>query len=280
MTAREIEINNGRMKFCNRLNKLLPPLVSKREKRIFPEKAVIESKRPICFKRMLGGIGMLGEHCHDNSNHGLDPDTEDCNAGRGPLFWGFRLYTMKIMGVTEEATLCKPKDKETKLQVLINVRKGSTKEEQGGDFVDRMEASAMTAYTKLADNMKTKLKGRHKVATEIMSNIPLKDQLVAATKAAVFVTISGGGANIGLYLPRGATLILICQDNKDDFVMFNHMSHVTTKWVEVQDLNGPESNFPYATVERLIAEGVERYKDFWDCENCASVTDLITPPRR
>ena len=280
MTPREVEINNGRMKFCNRLNKLLPPLVSNRPKRIFPEKSVLDSKGPICFDRVLAGIGMLGEHCHDNSNHGLDPDTEDCNAGRGPLFWAFRLYTMKMMGVTEEATLCKPKETATQLQVLINVRKGSTAEEAGGDFVDRFEAKNMASYHQLAEKVKGQLNGRHQVATKILSEIPLKNQLEAATKAAVFVTISGGGANIGLYLPRGATLILICQDNKDDFVMFNHMSYVTTKWVEVADLNGPPDSFPYETVQRLIYEGIERYKDFHDCENCATVTDLISPGRR
>ena len=277
MTPRETEINNGRMKFCDRLNRLLPPLVSTRPKRIFPEESVLKRKKVICFDRVLGGIGMLGEHCHDNSNHGLDADTEDCNAGKGPIFWSFRLYTMSMLGVKEKNTLCEPKATNTKLQVLVNIRKGSTAEEQGGDFVDRFEAKNMVSYHQLVDKVKGELKGRHEAKTQILSEIPLPQQLAAATKAAVFVTISGGGANIGLYLPRGATLILICQDNKDDFVMFNHMSYITTKWVEVDDLNGPPEKFPYDTVQRLIYEGIERYKDFHDCENCASVTDLITP---
>ena len=120
MTEEENVINDGRMKFCNRLNKFLPAMVTTRPKRIFPEKEVLNKGKVVCFKRLLAGIGMLAEHCHDDTNHGLDQDKEDCNVGRAPLYWAFRVHAMSMLGVTEERSLCTPGHR-SPLQVLDGI---------------------------------------------------------------------------------------------------------------------------------------------------------------
>jgi len=144
----------------------------------------------------------------------------------------------------------------------------------------------MESYTKLKDKL-DEMDGvkEENIVTSIMSDLPLSGQAKQVSESAVYVGLSGGGANIGIFLPRGSTLILICAENKDDFVMFNHMAHVTVKWIEVRDINIPPSQFPFQKVQELVEEGLQRYRDFHDCDDpdttlAQDIVDVIPPPSR
>ena len=82
-------------------------------------------------------------------------------------------------------------------------------------------------------------------------------QVEAAMSSAVMVVLSGGGASHALWLPRGATLILLAPVAvKDDFVLWAHLSHLNVRWIEIGTLNTP---FPYDTVLEQVAEGLQHY---------------------
>ena len=82
-------------------------------------------------------------------------------------------------------------------------------------------------------------------------------QVEATMSSAVMVVFSGGGASHALWLPRGATLILLAPVAvKDDFVLWAHLSHLNVRWIEIGTLNTP---FPYDTVLEQVAEGLQHY---------------------
>ena len=140
------------LRVCERLSNITTPLMSRKPKRIFPEKALMAAGGPLlCFDSLLAGIGMLTvgvwsirgcagvwralsgcwqEHCADQSTHGDNPDVQEgsnpngppinCNAGKGGHFWRFRLHTLQMLGLDPfHVPARKP------LQVLISVRKGT-----------------------------------------------------------------------------------------------------------------------------------------------------------
>ena len=83
----------------------------------------------------------------------------------------------------------------------------------------------------------------------------------------MLVIMAGGGASSALWLPRGATVIMIApSDVKDDYVMWNHMAHLHVRWMEITDFNQDAEVFPMEEVAHLAEEAVNKYKDEHDCE--------------
>merc|ERR1712194_331692 len=115
------------MGVCSKLREITTPLMSERPRRLFPEEHVSRSPNQItCFKSVLAGIGMLTEHCIDQSSHGDEADAYSepgvnvplfCGAGKGAHLWRFRLKSMEMIGAIEKPAVC------SRLQVLVSVRK-------------------------------------------------------------------------------------------------------------------------------------------------------------
>lgn len=198
---------------------------------------------------MLAGIGMLSEHCTDQSLHGDMADKIDCgdfsshpawcNVGKGPQFWRFRTHTMKQLGVKDVV--------KQPLQVLISVRQGKES--------DRFGKKSMERFIAMGTRFSKELRP-HAVKAVLMSTL-IEEQVETAANSVVMVVLAGGGASTALWLPRGATLILLAPvDVKDDFVLWAHLSHVTVRWIEIGELNSP---IPENVVQKLVEEGLARY---------------------
>ena len=70
----------------------------------------------------------------------------------------------------------------------------------------------------------------------------------------------GGGASHALWLPRGATLILLAPiDVKDDFALWGHLSHLTVRWVEVGDHDEGLERIE-EQLSMLVEEGLARFR--------------------
>jgi hypothetical protein len=101
-----------------------------------------------------------------------------------------------------------------------------------------------------------------RVHGHVMKELSVEEQIMLASKSAIFVTSSGGGAVTATFLPRGATLIIYyigngsIEKNKKtfkparlDWDLFNHMSYIRVHWLPVKDMNSPKG---VATFLQLI----------------------------
>ena len=53
---------------------------------------------------------------------------------------------------------------------------------------------------------------------------------------------SGGASNTGIFLPRGGTMILLApRDGKNDYLLWAHMSHLSTNWFELNEFESLSS---------------------------------------
>eukprot|EP00656_Telonema_subtile_P049934 TRINITY_DN632_c0_g1_i4.p1 TRINITY_DN632_c0_g1~~TRINITY_DN632_c0_g1_i4.p1 ORF type:complete len:634 (+),score=105.01 TRINITY_DN632_c0_g1_i4:91-1992(+) len=250
MDDEEKENMENVLKVCDKLVKRAVPLMSRRPRREFPAQAMGASAGAplLCFDTVLAGVGLLTEHCTDNSAHGDMPDTIEeqptyCNAGRGGHFWRFRVHTLKMIGAMD-----KPCVRGKPLQVLWSIRASST--------FDRFEGDAERNWFSHARKFKSKL---GIVKTHKAKELSMLEQVQDTADSAVMVTLGGGGASHALWLPRGGTLIIVSPiDLKDDFVLWAHLSHVTVRWVEVGWISS--SLDPLADqIAALVEEGLQRY---------------------
>merc|ERR1712238_124104 len=81
------------------------------------------------------------------------------------------------------------------------------------------------------------------------SELSLEEQITLASKAAIFVTISGGGAITASFLPRGGSVMLYYQETggisnnrpsglpaRLDWDFFNHAGYLHVHWLPVGSL--------------------------------------------
>ena len=194
----------------------------------------------ICHSRVLAGSGMLAEHCADESVHGMqaervsaefveaggleDDDTGNakvfCNAGRGPQFWQFRHWMLNGMGLAEYASACTkaPGGDMAKLVLLATF---SLRDTESG----KADMETVADWTLLATTLAAKPSNRLKTTAVQMHTMTMREQVQLMLDSQINVVGSGGGASLAIFMPRGSTIILLCpKDNKDDFVLFDHVS--------------------------------------------------------
>jgi len=88
------------------------------------------------------------------------------------------------------------------------------------------------------------------VQSYTFSELSLEEQITLASNAAIFVTISGGGAVTASFLPRGGSVMLYYREtggvkNNDntglparlDWDFFNHAGYLHVHWIPVGSLN-------------------------------------------
>eukprot|EP00658_Telonema_sp_P-2_P030513 TRINITY_DN23015_c0_g1_i2.p1 TRINITY_DN23015_c0_g1~~TRINITY_DN23015_c0_g1_i2.p1 ORF type:complete len:496 (-),score=96.02 TRINITY_DN23015_c0_g1_i2:357-1844(-) len=259
MDQDEISNMENILRVCDLLANSTADLISQRTpapRRIFPGDPELDGQNKlVCFDRLLAGIGLLTEHCTDESGHGNDPDAymvDDeefpvyCNAGRGPQFWRFRQHSMRMLGVGEGARC----GGENILQVLMNVRAGGN--------LDRFTAESVAAWHSVAAEIAGRIRP-HRVKTIEPSTLSLREQVQSTADSVVMITLAGGGASNALWLPRGGTLIVLSPvDVKDDFVLWGHLSHISVRWIEIQDLNAGLTKL-MPKIDMLVSEGLARF---------------------
>jgi len=244
----------------------MTPMMSRKPKRNFPDNNVYNEGKIVCFDRVLAGIGSLSEHCHDETSHGDRPESPDhpgCNTGKGSIFWRFRLHTMSLLGVKDSPRpLCvKPDGSRASMQVVISVRKSASTVAGGDRYDDQAQAAWRAMLGKINPSISP-----HIVRDIVFNDYDIAGQVEIAANAAVMVALAGGGASVAMYLPRGATAVMMAPPEvKDDFVMWAHTSHLNIRWVELPRFNTEAHEFPYQQVTALVVEGLQRYADIHGC---------------
>ena len=179
----------------------------------------------VCARHGVAGIGSLTDH-GTKKTHGWEPAdyTSTHNHGRGGLFWNFRLFAMKNVGVVDEPMTAPYR------------------------IVFSLESSALTRKM----NFKTQIKLLENafdpkevvVESYTFKDYSLKQQIEIASRASIFITGCGGGAVTATFLPRGASVFLYYFDNggvvsnrhtntpaRLDWDLFNNLGYLRVHWI-------------------------------------------------
>lgn len=190
----------------------------------------------VCSSFGAAGIGMLTDHA--TKTHGWEPRDYKTthNVGRGASLYRFRNFMMGNMGISTA-----PLSRTPPFHITFSV-KSSQSQVRNLAFEKQIQA----VENGFARN-------ETEVHAHVLKSLPLQEQVELASKSAVFVTSSGGGAVTATFLPRGATLIIYYQgdgsrvNNKRtykparlDWDLFNHCSYIKTHWLPVKDMDTPK----------------------------------------
>lgn len=194
-----------------------------------------ESVHLVCAKHGVAGIGGINDHGTSKA-HGWAPEDykEVHNHGRGGDLFRFRNYVMRNMGYPIETLhVVKPTGPH---RIIFSLGSSSIKI-RDVDFASQIR--------KIKEEVPN-------VSVEALqfSKMTLREQLDAASSASIMVSVCGGAAVTGMFLPKGASLVLYYVENggvKDnrrthtpallDFDLFNNLSHLRVQWMPLRTRN-------------------------------------------
>jgi len=172
---------------------------------------------------------MTGEESDYEINHNASKSDYEINhnAGRGALLYSFRNYMMKNIGLQPgKYVLKKP------FKIVFSTKSSSSR---GRSFDPEINA-VREAFSE--DEVE--------VVVQQMSELSLNDQVKLVSEAALYITVNGGGAVTGIFLPKGSSLIMFYQPNAGrskvkrksrpaflDWDVLNNLSYLRTHWVSL-----------------------------------------------
>jgi hypothetical protein len=169
----------------------------------------------ICSDYGIVGSGSLSDH---GVNHWHGQSKRDyeypSNIGRGGLFRQYRRWTMENIGINPDT----PIQREPYL-IVVSIN-STTKKSRASKNLDT-EAEVMQKF----------FGNRVDVQSVELKTLSLVDQIQLVSKAAVFVTICGGGTVTSTFLPKGASIILYYSSKKLDFAFWNNFPQIKPHWL-------------------------------------------------
>ena len=209
----------------------------------------------VCAKKSVVGIGMLTDHGWNRHGQRIEDYRDVHNIGRGPLFFAFRNYVIHNMGIREQDTLQRPH------KVVFS--KLSSKNPARRTSFEKQVLSLRSSFS--SDEVT--------VEGHVLSKMPLQEQVKLATETTVFISVVGGSACIGTFLPRGSTIILFFNDVGGEFVdhatrkdfpsmidwdFWNNASHLRVHWLPISTME-KDSNLQALT--ELIRSDISTFDD-------------------
>ena len=209
----------------------------------------------VCARYGAAGMAMLTDH--GIKTHGWEPrDYETThNMGRGAALYRFRNFMMNNLGINTAPLSSEARPFHITFSVLSSqssVRNLSFKTQ-----IHAVEKAFPTNETR--------------IHAHAMRDLSLHEQVTLASKSAVFVTSSGGGAVTATFLPRGATLIIYYQGDGSriqnvrtyeparlDWDLFNHLSYIRVHWLPVKDMDTPQRIETFTQLIRNELDAIAR----------------------
>ena len=196
----------------------LVPLLSARPLQVLHPKRNTSS---FCVSDLLVGVGALSDHCEDPTGHGrLDHKPARCNDGVAETVWRFRAHLLKrLMGTTTKDI----SNNNVTAPIVVLVRRGHRN-------AHRLPANYEAAMREVGTLL------RREVAFVEMANRSLVDQARVLSRAKVLVSPAGGTSFVGLFLPRGAAMLLFSNARHDrhlDFGFYHAWAHVEVSYMLV-----------------------------------------------
>lgn len=196
----------------------------------------------VCLDKLVAGLGMLSDHCFDETIHGRNNISEGCNEGKQDTIWQFREFTVKNAGVHAPVKVRTPK-------VIIWDR----------DINDYKAERKIWGLPDLRDEIQRRF---HVEA--VIFDFPhesVEHQVGNVSESAVHITGPGSGSFIGWFLPRGSTQIRIYPTRDVHYMewfLFNYMPHIQVEHVPVE-----RGKFDQETVVRKVEVALQRFRSVW-----------------
>lgn len=184
----------------------------------------------VCAPRGAAGLGSLTDHGTKKLHGWMREDYKIThNHGRGALLYEFRNFMLQNIGLPIAAVFKKPNPP---FKIVFSVG-SSDIPARNLDF----EKQIGTLHSSLPEELV-------QVEAYVMKELSVQQQVKLASETAVFITMCGGGAVTGMFLPKGASVILYYLEHGGvergvrtglpahlDWDLFNHLSHVRTHWM-------------------------------------------------
>ena len=186
------------------------PLVSP-----LPLQLLTKSNSSFCVTDMLAGIGWLSDHCYDSTNHGRNNVMPNCPL-TGHMLWKFRLHLMNNNNKYSNGS-------------GINMLPMIPLFISGYDH-KRAPPGMLKTIENLAANLNLT------VHSGLMHQMSISEQITLLSRVKLFITTTGGASMISLFLPEGASVILIAgNDGYLDHNFYSFLSHINVYFMGTRD---------------------------------------------
>jgi len=191
----------------------------------------------VCARNGVAGMGSLTDHGLHKAHGWYELDYKIIhNHGRGASIYAFRNFMLRNMNLDTS-----PLSTRSKPYKIVFSTGSSEASNRNMDFERQMEL--------VKENIPDV-----QVKDYAFKNITLREQLVAASNAAIYVTTCGGGAMTGMFLPKGASVFIYYHESGGmlsgkqagsgkpamlDWDLFNAMSHLRVHWIPRNTRNTP-----------------------------------------
>jgi hypothetical protein len=189
----------------------------------------------VCAAHGAAGIGSLTDHGVSKSHGWLAEDYQTThNHGRGGLMRRFRAYALANIGLEDHRVVPRAGPH----QVVFSQNSSSVPVRMlNFEFEVQVLQKALPHAV---------------VQSTVLKKLSLYEQMELASRTAVLVTFCGGGAVTGMFLPKGASLIIYYQHNGGirngkptgdlamlDWDLFSAMSHIRVHWIPLSLRGNP-----------------------------------------
>ncbi len=178
----------------------------------------------VCASNGAAGIGMLTDHGH--KLHGwMKKDYEYIhNFGRGAMLFNFRNWMMTNINLDPNKSMTK----KPSYKIVFSVHSSSTST-RNVHFKEHMKL------------VKEELGSKYQleIIPVKLSDMTLEEQISLMSDASIMVTMCGGGAVTGMFLPKGASLISFYNEKEKggdtrarlDWDLLNNLSYLRVHWL-------------------------------------------------
>eukprot|EP00544_Gedaniella_sp_CCMP2646_P006542 CAMPEP_0202488970 /NCGR_PEP_ID=MMETSP1361-20130828/6839_1 /ASSEMBLY_ACC=CAM_ASM_000849 /TAXON_ID=210615 /ORGANISM="Staurosira complex sp., Strain CCMP2646" /LENGTH=366 /DNA_ID=CAMNT_0049118641 /DNA_START=357 /DNA_END=1457 /DNA_ORIENTATION=- len=196
----------------------------------------------ICADNGLIGSGVHADHGHDHwHGHSKKDFKNPHNKGRGGLFRRYRQWMMEHIGID-------PRTPVQRDPYLIIVSEKST----------RKKARKDVTFDNQVKLLKKQVGDRAMIKQVQLSTLSLTEQVELLSRAAVFISVTGGGTVTGTFLPKGASIVLYHAKGKRlDWDFWNNFGQVRAHWFPVEKMH--EDKYM-----KSLVETVENQLDYLD----------------
>jgi len=181
----------------------------------------------VCARNAVAGMGSLTDHGLHKAHGWEEVDyLRVHNHGRGGSLYEFRNFMLRNMKMDTSPIYTRPKPYR-----IVFSQKSSDIFIRSMDFERQIEIVKENFPDAVVENY-------------IFKEHTLQEQIEIATNAAIYVTLCGGGAVTGMFLPKGASVLIYYAEDGGlyngkmnykpallDWDLFNSMSHLRVHWI-------------------------------------------------
>ena len=226
-------------------------------------KVINVKSSPFCLSDAIVGIGGLSDHCLDITHHGrkFKDVVPHCNTGYSNLIWRFRNHIMNNMNFSN--------NNNNYYYYYNNRDTGDVKQLRPRHLISVFGRKDGKRMPRGIYDMVQQLGEKYDVTVQYFSELhdqSFDSQVDLVRESTVLVTPSGGASFIGLFLPRGASMLLFADEEKEgflDFGFYSSLSHIEVSYLPLKSrINFLEVD--PILLEKSIARALDSFDNFHD----------------